>query len=311
VILKIRFKSVCSLLLIFFFLYLVLIFWKFQSPISNILPSLPICSHRATLGDGKIPHTNKELSIYLQILYSEGITCVDVDISQRIFDGKVVIGHPSTVMNIDNVHQDDGPTYETLFNFLKEFPKASATLELKGVLRNDIEFANKLFNDAKSNAVLDQIAVEGQPTDFPKLKTFVSLRDRNGPEIGARCGLPSDWKFGNSLATDKAIRNVYESIKDVDMILPSSICFAERVVKDAIELWIIDHRNSNGGLHDELVQPWVYDTTESVFAVLKSSKNNRLQDVTKVISNEPLLIAKALREGLLYIRKIERNVVQY
>ena len=90
---------------------------------------------------------------------------------------------------------------------------------------------------------------------------------------------------------NEAIRNVYESIKGADVILPSSICFEERVVKEAIELWIIDHKNSIG----QPIHPWVYDTAESAISVLKNSKNNRLQDVTKVISNEPILIAKALR----------------
>jgi hypothetical protein len=282
--------SVCGLLLIFFFLYLFLIVWKFQSPIYTTLSSLPICSHRATLGIGQTPHTSKELFIYLRKLYTEGITCVDVDII-KVFDGKVIIGHP-TLVNREIGQGQDGPSIDTLFSFLKEFPKATATLELKGDLRDDIEFAKKLYHEAKSYTILNQIAVEGQPRDFTNLRTFVALRDRNGPEIGARCGLPLEWKFGNSLSTDEAIRNIYESIKGADVILPSSICFEERVVKEAIELWIIDHTQKDKG---QLIHPWVYDTTESAISVLKNSKNNRLQDVTKVISNEPILIAKALR----------------
>jgi hypothetical protein len=135
--------SVCGLLLIFFFLYVFLIFWKFQSPflspIYTTLSSLPICSHRATLGNGQTPHTSKELSIYLRKLYTEGITCVDVDII-KVFDGKVIIGHPSLV-NREIGQGQDGPSIDTLFSFLKEFPKATATLELKGDLRDDIEFA--------------------------------------------------------------------------------------------------------------------------------------------------------------------------
>ena len=279
-----RVKSVCGLLLIFFFLYLLLIFWKFQ----RVLPSLPICSHRATIGNGQTPHTSKELNIHLRKLYNEGITCVDVDIIQ-LFDGKVIIGHPSS-LNRDIGQDQDSPSLDTLFSFLKEFPKATATLELKGVLRDNIEFAKKLYNEAKSYTIWNQIAIEGQPRDFTKFRTFVALRDRNGPEIGARCGLPLEWKFGNSLLTD-------EAIKGVDVILPSSICFEERVVIEAIELWIMDHKNLKGeGIYE--VQPWVFDSTENVFAVLKSSKNNRLLDVTKVISNEPILIAKALRYNL-------------
>lgn len=261
--------------------------------IYNSSSPVPVCSHRGSIGSSIVARTSNELQSNLHLLFKEGVVCFDVDLSE-LKDGTVIVGHPSS---IEGVVSTSSPSVLTLFAFLRQtYPYTSATLELKGTLRDNPVFVKKLEEDARSFGIVDKIAVEGQPLSTGKssfLKEFVALRDRAGKERGAYCGLPADWIFG-SKATDESIRAVYQSIEGVDIILPSALCFAEESVKLAISKWLSEKK----GLHDDkssqpLIQPWVFDSQESAKEAL--SDGGLMRKFTKVISNEPILLARALR----------------
>lgn len=264
--------------------------------------SSPICSHRGSIGSDKVARTSEELQSYLNLLFKEGVVCFDVDLTE-LNDGTVIVGHPSS---IEGVVSTSSPSVLILFAFLRQtYPYTSATLELKGSLRDNPVFVKKLEEEALALGIVDKIAVEGQPLSTGKsffLKEFVALRDRPGIERGAYCGLPADW-IKSSKATEASILAVYQSIKGVDIILPSALCFAEESVKLAIAKWFSEKK----GLHDDkssqpLIQPWVFDSQESANDALNSGTDGGLmRKFTKVISNEPILLARALRSSVYYI----------
>jgi hypothetical protein len=292
-------KVATAVMLLLLLLSFLLLLFSFNSKSPH---SSRVCSHRATIGSGQVSRTNQELADTLRLLYEKNIHCYDVDLSQ-LKDGTVIVGHPSSFEKVQSSSSSGHPSVSTLFAFLRQtYPYTSATLELKGQLINNADFAKKLEMDAFSFGVLDQIAVEG--IEGPsKVKTFIALRDRIGQERGAGCGLPEGWIWGTK-ATEAAVLNVYRSIKSIDVILPSAICFNEEAVHKALALWLKEKKekgNSVNNIHP-LIQPWVFDSSrdaEAAFSSFTKSNNDLNQEifthVTKFISDEPILLAQALQ----------------